>query len=219
MGLGTEWDSHGERAHPHCGNYTAICEWKFHPTIWKRWLETPAVFTGRGRSSSASSPGTGSKGLSLILVYTLHPLHTQQHPPGLMYHLTSQKAMILHDLPGNLHSSVHKCMYMCTHTHIYFLLTPLHTPHKQTQPTPHQSYTVDPWFSQVYGSKETVIEDKPHMLRTEFTTVLLDSFSHSTTQLLLKPCYLSTNLVFILSLKLSTLTFVWLWGHHFLSEG
>lgn len=65
MGLGAEWGSHRESAHPHCGNYTAICEWKFHPTIWKRWLEIPAVLLWAGEKWQFPSIQAWTVGVSV----------------------------------------------------------------------------------------------------------------------------------------------------------
>lgn len=109
MGLGAEWESHRERAHPHCGNYTAICEWKFHPTIWKRWPEIPAMLLWAGEKQHCPEYRHGQSG---ALSQTHMHLCTQPFTrtgvclfPVSVPHLFNQK-MILRGLQG-LHTGIH----------------------------------------------------------------------------------------------------------------
>lgn len=132
MGLGAEWDSHGARAHPHCGNYTAICEWKFHPTIWKRWLEIPAALLWAGEKQPCPQHRHGQSGsLKHTGTHACMP-HVHRYPslPSTCVSF-NQKMMILHDFQG-----IH------THRDIFPPIL-LHIPHKHTYHTPSNTHYTD----------------------------------------------------------------------------
>lgn len=139
MGLGAEWGSHRESAHPHCGNYTAICEWKFHPTIWKRWLEIPAVLLWAGEKWQFPSIRAWPVGVLVSRSLSLSPStpfpslslsHTHSHTQISVFsqYLCINQKMIPYGLQG---------MYVHAHTQGYiFPLDPTihvtqHTMHSQ----------------------------------------------------------------------------------------
>lgn len=131
MGLGAEWGSHRESAHPHCGNYTAICEWKFHPTIWKRWLEIPAVLLWAGEKWQFPSIRAWPVGVLVSRSLSLYPFsfsfslsHTLTYTdiclfPIPVYHLIKKWFPVV----------CRACTCMHTHRDTSFLLILLYTWH------------------------------------------------------------------------------------------
>lgn len=131
MGLGVEWDSHRESAHPHCGNYTAM------------WMEIPSNDLEKMTWEPSCASRGGWKGaVSLAQAWPVGSLkHTHTHTnvpsrlslPHTCAPLYTQK-IILYGL-----QSVHAHI----HTHL-FPPYPFRQPHKHTHHTPSNiPYTVN----------------------------------------------------------------------------
>lgn len=112
MGLGAEWESHRERAHPHCGNYTAICEWKFHPTIWKRWPEIPALLLWAGEKQQCPEYRHSQSG---ALSNTHAHMHGYLPLPNICASFVYEQKMIFHGLQ-DIHPGIYLSCDSIAHT-------------------------------------------------------------------------------------------------------